>query len=324
MKHNIDGTVWLAIHTSREQRAAGRKVRPLIWCPCWDEATGWPPTRRGNVSDSYFACFFCFFFLKKGLNCKLVIQCSWKHSFGRYLNSPTGVKMQAVLRAWKPMWCNRFSPLNNTECSGASTETLVHAGERNKKLGYMWVVIFSTVAIFPWQWSQIQLTLISVFSRTRCVWEKASLCPPSIKGLISASVEYVNPFRGPLALSPCPRDPYCPALPPQVGGRGGSGITSAKAWRPGASSPAWLFVASRRGRRRGVPHNPIDQPHPHMANALASPVVQSVEWRGPAFLSESGQARLVTLSFGFTGAENTPGSFAGLTQSSPDYNLIHS
>lgn len=82
------------------------------------------------------------------------------------------------------------------------------------------------------------------------------------KGLISASVEYVNPFGGPLALSPCPRDPHCPALPFPSRGKGGSGITSVEAWWARTSSPGWLCVAQRRGRRRGAPHNPIDHPCP--------------------------------------------------------------
>lgn len=68
-----------------------------------------------------------------------------------------------------------------------------------------------------------------------CVRESLPLSSLN-KGLISASVEYVNPFGGPLALSLCPRDPHCPTLPSQVGKRG-SGITSAEAWWARTSSP---------------------------------------------------------------------------------------
>lgn len=57
-------------------------------------------------------------------------------------------------------------------------------------------------------------------SDSLCVRESLPLSSLN-KGLISASVEYVNPFGGPLALSPCPRDPHCPALPSQVGEKGG-------------------------------------------------------------------------------------------------------
>lgn len=52
------------------------------------------------------------------------------------------------------------------------------------------------------------------------------------KGLISASVEYVNPSGGPPALSLCPRDPHYPTLPSQVGERE-SGILQQRLGGPG-------------------------------------------------------------------------------------------
>lgn len=135
----------------------------------------------------------------------------------------------------------RFSPFTRLSASAHPPNTLIQTCERNKKLGYMWVVIFSTIAIFPWQWSQIQLTLISVFSQTRYVWEKASLCPPSIKAwslpLLNMLIHSVVPLlfllahETPTALLSLPKS-----------GKRGSGITSAEAWRARASSPGWLFV----------------------------------------------------------------------------------
>lgn len=114
-----------------------------------------------SLKPNYFGCISaCTWAHRLRLKCK---QCSRYRSQCDTLNE---LSLQFV---------------NHTECFCASTQTLVQTCERNKKLGYMWVVIFSTIAIFPWQWSQIQLTLISVFSQTRYVWEKASLCPASIK-----------------------------------------------------------------------------------------------------------------------------------------------
>lgn len=67
------------------------------------------------------------------------------------------------------------------------TETRLHVSS------YPW-----SIAIFPWQWKQIQLKLISVFSQPRYVWEKASFCPLSIKAwsfpLLNMLIHLVDPL----------------------------------------------------------------------------------------------------------------------------------
>lgn len=139
-----------------------------------------------------------------------------------------------------------------------------------------------------------------------CVRESLPLSSLN-KGLISASVEYVNPFGGPLALSLCPRDPHCPTLPSQVGKRG-SGITSAEARWARTSSPGWLCGMQRRGRRRGARRNPIDHPCPIWWTHW--PLQWYSQWSGRASLPlQSGRiftkARHLALSCGITGAEKT-------------------
>lgn len=128
--------------------------------------------------------------------------------------------------------------LQSQSVSCASTLALVQTCERNKKLGYMWVVIFGAVAIFPWQWSQIQLTLISVFSQTRYVWEKASLCPPSIKAwslpLLNMLIRSVVPL---LFLLAHETPAALLSLPFHVGKKGDLGSLQLRLGGPGLHPP---------------------------------------------------------------------------------------
>lgn len=117
----------------------------------------------------------------------------------------------------------------------------------------MWEVIPSAIADFPWQWQQIQLTLISAFSQTLHLWEKASLCPHSIKtwslSLLNMLIHLEPPPHPPLCLS-AHEAPTGPLL----------WASSLVAWWAWTSSPARLCVGQRRGRRRGAGRNPIDHP----------------------------------------------------------------
>ena len=118
-----------------------------------------------------------------------------------------------------------------------------------------------------------------------CVRESLPLSSLN-KGLISASVEYVNPFGGPLALSLCPRDPHCPALPSQ-GGKGDQGSLQLTLGGPGLH-PLVDYVW-RREEGEGEVHDVIllTIPVPYgERTGLSNGTVSGVA--GPACLSNQG------------------------------------
>lgn len=92
--------------------------------------------------------------------------------------------------------------------------------KREKKISYMWAAELSLgpSLFLPWQWKQIQLTLISVFSQTLYVWEKASLCPHSIKAwslpLLNMLI-HLAPPPPPCSFSPAHKTPTAPLSLPK-------------------------------------------------------------------------------------------------------------
>lgn len=119
-----------------------------------------------------------------------------------------------------------------------------------------------------------------------CVRESLPLSSLN-KGLISASVEYVNPFGGPLALSPCPRDPHCPALPPRAGKKGDLGSLQRRLGGPGLH-PLVDYLWWREEGKGEVYHIILlTVPGPYgQRTGLSSVTVSGVA--GPAFLSNQG------------------------------------
>lgn len=106
------------------------------------------------------------------------------------------------------------------------------------------------------------------------------------KGLISASVEYVNPSGGPPALSLCPRDPHCPTLPSQVGERG-SGLLQLGLGGPGLHplvDYVW-WIEEGEGEVHDVILLTIPVPYGERTG-LSSGTVSGVA--GPACLSNQG------------------------------------
>lgn len=158
-----------------------------------------------------------------------------------------------------------------------------------------------------------------------CVRESLPLSSLN-KGLISASVEYVNPFGGPLALSPCPRDPHCPSLPFQVGKKGDLGSLQLRLGGPGLH-PLVDYLWRREEGEGEVYHIilltipiPIWQTH--------WPLQCYSQWSGRAsFPLQSGHIfTKLDSSHSHVGSlvQKTLGLFASSMQSSPDYNLMYS
>lgn len=101
--------------------------------------------------------------------------------------------------------------------------------ERKKKATFDEWVISWPVAAFPWQWQQIQLTLIAVVSSNLYVWEKASFCPHSIKAWSLPPLNMViRAVVPPLFLSVHDETPTDPTR-----GKGGSWLLQCRLGGPG-------------------------------------------------------------------------------------------
>lgn len=190
----------------------------------------------------------------------------------------------------------------------------------------MRVVISGTIAVFPWQWKQIQLTLISVFSQTRYVWEKASLCPPSIKAWSLPLLNMLIHSVVPLLFLPAHETPTAPLSPSQVGVKGDLGSLQLRLGGPGLH-PLVDYVW-RREEGEGEVHHIIllTIPVPYgERTGLSSGTVSGVA--GPACLSSQGTFSLSSTPHTLMWAHwcrKDGGLFVSLLQSPPDYNLIYS
>lgn len=167
-----------------------------------------------------------------------------------------------------------------------------------------WVITWP-IALFPWQWKQIQLTLISVFSQTLYVWEKASLCPQSIKAwslpLLNMLIHLVVPCsfslptRPPLPHFPFPsRGKGIGILQRRLGGPGLHPLVDYVWWREDGEGEVHdlilLTILVPYGERTG----------------LSSGTVSGVA--GPACLSNQGTFSLklgISHSCGITWEEKT-------------------
>jgi len=196
--------------------------------------------------------------------------------------------------------------------------------KREKKISYMWAAELSLgpSLFLPWQWKQIQLTLISVFSQTLYVWEKASLCPHSIKAwslpLLNMLIHLAPP--PPHALSLRPIRPPLPHSPFPSRQKGDLGYFSVRIGGPGLHPPGWLCgVERRREKERLHAVIPLTIPVPYgERTGLSSGTVRGVA--GPACLSNRGTCSLrlglvCCSQWGLAGAETTR-----IVQ--PEYDLI--